>query len=107
MRIVVKLGSSLVATSKGAVRRSLLAARATEVAALVAGGHSVCIVSSGAIALGAPRLGFERRPSTMRQLQAASAVGQAQLHQAWERALAEAIVRHFKEGARVAVSTRS
>ena len=86
MRIVVKLGSSLVATSKGTVRRSLLAARATEVAALVAGGHSVCIVSSGAIALGAPRLGFERRPSTMRQLQAASAVGQAQLHQAWERA---------------------
>ena len=86
MRIVVKLGSSLVATSKGAVRRSLLAARATEVAALVAGGHSVCIVSSGAIALGAPRLGFARRPSTMRQLQAASAVGQAQLQQAWERA---------------------
>ena len=41
MRIVVKLGSSLVATSKGAVRRSLLAARATEVAALVSGGHSV------------------------------------------------------------------
>jgi glutamate 5-kinase len=86
MRIVVKLGSSLVATSKGTVRRSLLGARATEVAALVAGGHSVCVVSSGAIALGAPRLGFERRPSTMRQLQAASAVGQAQLHQAWERA---------------------
>ena len=86
MRIVVKLGSSLVATSKGAVRRGLLAARATEVAALVAGGHSVCIVSSGAIALGAPRLGFARRPSTMRQLQAASAVGQAQLQQAWERA---------------------
>src|SRR4029453_1337282 len=45
---------------------------------------SVCIVSSGAIALGAPRLGFERRPSTMRQLQAASAVGPAPLHHAWE-----------------------
>ena len=87
MRIVVKLGSSLVATPAGAVRRTLLAARAKEVAELVAGGHSVCIVSSGAIALGAPRLGFARRPSTMRQLQAASAVGQAQLHQAWERAL--------------------
>jgi len=87
MRIVVKLGSSLVATPAGAVRRTLLAARAKEVAELVAGGHSVCIVSSGAIALGAPRLGFVRRPSTMRQLQAASAVGQAQLHQAWERAL--------------------
>jgi len=86
MRIVVKLGSSLVATSKGTVRRALLAARAKEVAVLLEGGHSVCIVSSGAIALGAPRLGFARRPSTMRQLQAASAVGQAQLQQAWDRA---------------------
>jgi glutamate 5-kinase len=84
MRIVVKLGSSLVATPQGAVRRTLLAARAREVAQLTAGGHSVCIVSSGAIALGAPRLGFARRPSSMGRLQAASAVGQAQLQQAWE-----------------------
>ncbi|HUQ23005.1 MAG TPA: glutamate 5-kinase, partial [Gaiellaceae bacterium] len=90
MRIVVKLGSSLVATPKGAVRRGLLGARAREVAELLASGHSVCIVSSGAIALGGPRLGFARRPVAMRQLQAASAVGQAQLQQAWERALARA-----------------
>jgi glutamate 5-kinase len=88
MRIVVKFGSSLVATPSGAVRRTLLAARAKEVAELIEGGHSVCIVSSGAIALGLPRLGFARRPSAMRQLQAASAVGQAQLQQAWERAFA-------------------
>jgi glutamate 5-kinase len=86
VRIVVKLGSSLVATPKGAVRRTLLAARAKEVAALVADGHSVCVVSSGAIALGAPRLGFGRRPPALGQLQAASAVGQTQLQQAWERA---------------------
>ena len=86
MRIVVKFGSSLVATPRGAVLRSLLGARAKEVAELLAGGHSVCIVSSGAIALGLPRLGFARRPSAMRQLQAASAVGQAQLQQAWDRA---------------------
>lgn len=87
MRIVVKLGSSLVATSRGSVRRGLLAARAAEVAALLAGGHSVCLVSSGAIALGGPRLGFSRRPASLGRLQAASAVGQAQLQQAWERAL--------------------
>ena len=86
MRIVVKLGSSLVATPTGNVRRTLLAARAREVAELLAGGHSVCVVSSGAIALGAPRLGFARRPAAMGRLQAASAVGQAQLQQAWEGA---------------------
>ena len=62
MRIVVKLGSSLVATSKGARPPSLLAARAREVGELVARRHPVCIVSSGAIALGLPRLGFDRRP---------------------------------------------
>ena len=70
MRIVVKLGSSLVATPKGAVRRGLLAARAREVSALVAGGHSVCIVSSGAIALGGPaprlRRGGRRRCASCR-----------------------------------------
>jgi glutamate 5-kinase len=87
VRIVVKLGSTLVATPTGRVRRGLLAARAQEVAALLADGHSVCVVSSGAIALGAPRLGFAGKPSALRQLQAASAVGQAHLQQAWERAL--------------------
>ncbi len=100
MRIVVKFGSSLVATPGGAVRRTLLVERAKEVAELLAAGHSVCIVSSGAIALGASRLGFARRPSAMRQLQAASAVGQAQLQQAWERALSRVGV----QGAQILLS---
>jgi glutamate 5-kinase len=82
--IVVKLGSSLVTDGAGRVRRSLLNARAAEIAAL---DERVCVVSSGAIALGLARLGLTRRPRATPRLQAASAVGQALLQQAWDSAL--------------------
>src|SRR6266571_8522389 len=87
MTVVVKLGSTLVVDSNGRVRRSLLKARAAEIAELVRGGEPVCVVSSGAIALGLPRLGLRRRPRSMARLQAASALGQARLQSAWEEAL--------------------
>jgi glutamate 5-kinase len=85
--IVVKLGTALVAGEDGTVRMDVLNARAREVGELVGGGEPVCIVSSGAIALGLPRLGLTRRPRSMARLQAASALGQARLQSAWEEAL--------------------
>ncbi len=85
--VVVKLGSSLVAAPGGRVRRSLLQARAAEIARLVGKGTPVCVVSSGAIALGLPRLGLDRRPRSLPRLQAASALGQARLQAAWDGAL--------------------
>ena len=54
------------------IRRSVLAARAADVAEI---SEPVCIVSSGAIALGLPLLGMTRRPRSTPQLQAASAAG--------------------------------
>ena len=87
MTIVVKLGSSLVANEHGRVRRGLLATRAAEIGTLVRGGERICIVSSGAIALGLPGLGLSRRPRATPQLQAASAVGQVRLQLAWQGAL--------------------
>jgi glutamate 5-kinase len=86
--VVVKLGSSLVAGPAGRVRRSLLRARGREIGAIVGGGEPVCVVSSGAIALGLPRLGLDRRPRSVARLQAASALGQARLQSAWDDALA-------------------
>jgi glutamate 5-kinase len=86
--IVVKFGSSLVAGPSGTVRRRLLADRGREIRALLAAGEPVCIVSSGAIALGLPRLGLQRRPRSVAKLQAASALGQARLQAAWDAALA-------------------
>jgi glutamate 5-kinase len=66
-----------------------LRARAREIADIAHGGEPVCVVSSGAIALGLPRLGLDRRPTSMPKLQAASALGQARLQAAWDEALGE------------------
>jgi glutamate 5-kinase len=85
--LVVKLGSSLVVDERGSVRRALLKARAAEIATIVRGGTPVCVVSSGAIALGLRRLGLERRPTSLPRLQAASALGQAALQRTWQDAL--------------------
>jgi glutamate 5-kinase len=85
--VVVKLGSSLVAGPAGRVRAGLIAARAAEIGGLVRGGTPVCVVSSGAIALGLHRLGLDRRPRALPALQAASALGQARLQAAWDTAL--------------------
>jgi glutamate 5-kinase len=85
--VVVKLGTSLVVSAAG-VRRSVLRRRAHEIAELVRAGTPVCVVSSGAIALGLSRLGVERRPKSVPRLQAASALGQARLQRAWETAFA-------------------
>jgi glutamate 5-kinase len=84
--VVVKLGTSLVVRN-GRVRRSVLRARAREVGELVRRGEAVCVVSSGAIGLGLPRLGLARRPRAVPRLQAASALGQARLQAAWDEAL--------------------
>jgi len=86
--LVVKLGSSLVVDGDGRPRESLVRARAAEIAAIVGAGTPVCVVSSGAIALGLRRLGVARRPSSLPRLQAASALGQASLQRAWQDALA-------------------
>jgi len=82
----VKLGTGLVVGEDGTVRTDLVHARAREIAALVKAGEPVCVVSSGAIALGLPRLGLTRRPRSMARLQAASALGQAGLQGAWDEA---------------------
>lgn len=85
--VVVKLGSSTLVDARGRLRRSRLDRIATEIA-LVAQTTPICIVSSGAIALGLGHLGRSERPSALAELQAAAAVGQAVLQQAWQRALA-------------------
>jgi len=67
--LVVKLGSSLVVDERGRPRRSLLRARAAEIAAIVESGTPTCIVSSGAIALGLRRLDLaESRVGRLRRL---------------------------------------
>jgi glutamate 5-kinase len=85
--LVVKLGTSLVADGRGEPRRAVLRARGAEVAGIVSDGTPVCVVSSGAIALGLARMGLAKRPRSLPRLQAASALGQAALQRAWDEAL--------------------
>lgn len=90
-RLVVKIGSSLLVDDGGAVRREWLGTVVADVAARRAAGQAVVIVSSGAIALGARRLGLERGGRvTLEDAQAAAAVGQVALSAVWEALLAGA-----------------
>ncbi|MGA1605181.1 MAG: glutamate 5-kinase, partial [Burkholderiaceae bacterium] len=83
-RWVVKLGSSLVTNQGRGVDRQAIEAFAAQVAALASKGHQIVVVSSGAIAEGMKRLGWSQRPHEIHQLQAAAAVGQMGLAQAYE-----------------------
>jgi len=83
-RIVVKVGSSLVTNQGAGLDLNALTNWAHQIAMLHAAGHEVVLVSSGAIAEGMQRLGWRKRPTSVHDLQAAAAVGQMGLVQAYE-----------------------
>ena len=88
-RLVVKVGSALLVAPDGAVRRDWLATLVADVAARAAAGQQVAIVSSGAIALGARRLGLAKGGrASLEDAQAAAATGQIALSQTWAELLA-------------------
>ncbi|MEP6608711.1 MAG: glutamate 5-kinase [Burkholderiaceae bacterium] len=82
-RIVVKVGSSSVTTEQG-LDHVAIDSLARQIALLSSQGKQVLLVSSGAIAEGMQRLGWKRRPHEIHELQAAAAVGQMGLAQAYE-----------------------
>jgi glutamate 5-kinase len=86
-RVVVKVGSALVAGADGSgADADWLAAFARDAARLRARGQQVLVVSSGAVAIGRRRLGLGRRALTIPEKQAAAAAGQSGLMRAWEEA---------------------
>jgi len=87
-KLVVKVGSSLVTNEGRGIDHGAVGRWAEEIAALVSGGREIVLVSSGAIAEGMQRLGWTERPAAMHALQAAAAVGQMGLVQAYETAFA-------------------
>ena len=86
---VIKLGSSIVAEDNGELRLSVVARICEEVATLHRSGVDVVIVTSGAIARGIEMLDLPVRPSTIEELQAASAVGQGRLYHHYDELLRE------------------
>ncbi len=87
-RIVIKIGSSLIAES-AKLRASWLAAMAEDIAKLHAGGKEIILVSSGAVALGRPQVGLGAERLSLEEKQAAAAAGQPLLIQAWNHAFAK------------------
>ncbi len=85
-RWVVKVGSSSLTAAGRGLDREAIARWAADIAALVAAGCRVVLVSSGAVAEGTTRLGFAQRPKAIHELQAAAAVGQMGLIEAYETA---------------------
>jgi len=86
-RWVIKVGSSTVTKNGRGLNMDAIANLAEQLAKLVNSGKEVILVSSGAIAEGMNRLGWEKRPHAVFELQAAAAVGQMGLIQAYESCL--------------------
>ena len=88
-RVVVKLGSSVVADGDGEPRVDVLRNVCEALAGVHREGGEVIVVTSGAIARGMRVMDLGQRPSSIRELQAASAVGQGKLYRIYDELLRE------------------
>ncbi|RBW70740.1 glutamate 5-kinase [Bacillus taeanensis] len=82
-RIVIKIGSSSLTSRHGEISRRKLERLVDEVALLKDEGYEVLLVSSGAVAAGYRKLGCIERPTSLPEKQAAAAVGQGLLIEAY------------------------
>ena len=87
-RWVVKIGSALLTNDGQGLDVSRMQTWVKEMSTLIDDGVDLCLVSSGAIAVGLRALQIDRRPQELPKLQAAAAVGQMGLVQAWQSCFA-------------------
>jgi glutamate 5-kinase len=87
-RLIVKIGSALLVDADGGVRRGWLEGIAADIADRLHAGQQIAVVSSGAIALGARRLGLPKGGrASLEDAQAAAATGQIALSHVWAELL--------------------
>ena len=84
--LVVKIGSALITNNGTGLDLNAINSWAEQLAHLIASGRRVLLVSSGAIACGMQQLGWQKRPGSIPELQAAAAVGQMGLAQTYQQA---------------------
>jgi len=84
-RWVIKIGSALLTNDGRGLDHRAIAGWVAQIAELRKQGAEVVLVSSGSVAEGMKRLGWTSRPSALHELQAAAAVGQMGLVQAYEQ----------------------
>ncbi len=87
-RVVIKIGSRVLTDADGALDMAVIGRICQDIASLRRKGLEIIVVSSGAIAAGRSELGLTEKPRTIPHKQAAAAVGQTRLMQAYERSLA-------------------
>lgn len=85
--LVVKVGTRVLTKSNGALDLERIDLLAQDLHEAMATGRKVVLVSSGAVGAGMGRLGLEKRPTDLAQLQAVAAAGQSLLVEAYERSL--------------------
>ncbi|MGH8559635.1 MAG: glutamate 5-kinase [Methylococcales bacterium] len=83
-RLVVKIGSSLLTDSGRGLNNPAIGAWVRQIANIRKQGIGILLVSSGSVAEGMCRLGWNVRPKALHELQAAASVGQMGLVQAYE-----------------------
>jgi len=87
-RVVIKIGSRVIAGADNGLDAAVIGRLAAEVAGVRKEDREVIIVSSGAVAAGRKDLGLAGKPRTIPQKQAAAAIGQTRLMRAYEEAFA-------------------
>lgn len=85
-RWVVKIGSALATNQGVGLNLPAIEGWARQMVELQAAGRQLVVVTSGAVAEGAARLGWKQRPHALPQLQAAAAIGQMGLVRGWDQA---------------------
>ncbi len=85
LRIVVKVGTSTLTHDTGRLNLHNMDRLARTLSDLWGMGHAVILVSSGAIAIGAAKLGMTTRPTELRYKQAAAAVGQCTMMHLYDK----------------------
>ncbi|MBA3070861.1 MAG: glutamate 5-kinase, partial [Nitrospirae bacterium] len=88
-RIVVKVGSNIVADEKEGLDTRRITSIASDIRDVQGMGYEVVLVSSGAVAAGMRKLGLKEKPKDIQLKQAAAAVGQSSLMWAYEKGFGE------------------
>jgi glutamate 5-kinase len=78
-RIVIKLGTAVLMNDEGGIALSRFYSFVESIAALKKAKKDLLVVTSGAVGLGARKLGFAKKPKTLPQKQACAAIGQGHL----------------------------
>ncbi len=88
-RIVVKVGTSTLTHDTGKTNIARMAKLVSVLSDLKNEGHEIVLVSSGAVGIGAAKLGFSDKPDTTKGLQASAAVGQCELMFLYDKLFSE------------------